>query len=152
MVPALAVEVVKTFEGCQRVATRTPIVTLEPYVCPAGYWTIGYGHVCAASQRRISMEQAEAFLAQDLETSLGWAARLSPNVFANTGRVSAIVDFIYNLGPGRYQTSTLRRRVNSNDWRGAATEARKWVYGGGRKLPGLVQRREVEAQLLLQGA
>lgn len=61
----------------------------------------------------------------------------------------AIVDF-FNLGAGRLQTSTLRRRVNQRDWPSAGLELRRWVYGGGKVLPGLVARREVEASLICQ--
>ena len=54
-----------------------------------------------------------------------------------------------SLGTGRLQTSTLRRYVNRRDWPNAAVELRRWVYGGGKVLPGLVVRREAEAKLLL---
>lgn len=64
------------------------------------------------------------------------------------GRLAAIVDFTFNLGAGRLQTSTLRRRVNQRDWIAAATELRRWIYGGGKVLPGLVTRREAEIRLL----
>jgi lysozyme len=63
-------------------------------------------------------------------------------------RLAAIVDFTFNLGAGRLQTSTLRRRINERDWAAAQTEIRRWVYGGGKVLPGLVARREAEAELL----
>ena len=66
------------------------------------------------------------------------------------GRLAAIVDFTFNLGGGRLQTSTLRRRVNQRDWAAAAMELRRWVYGGGRVLPGLVARREAEVPLILR--
>ena len=66
------------------------------------------------------------------------------------GRLAAIVDFTFNLGAGRLQTSTLRRRVNQRDWSGAAIELRRWVYGGGKVLPGLVARRRDEATLLMR--
>jgi lysozyme len=65
------------------------------------------------------------------------------------GRLAAIVDFTFNLGAGRLQTSTLRRRVNQRDWIAAATELRRWIYGGGKVLPGLVARRAAEATWLL---
>jgi lysozyme len=68
------------------------------------------------------------------------------------GRLAAIVDFTFNLGAGRLQTSTLRRRVSQRDWSGAATELRRWIYGGGKVLPGLVTRREAEIALLLRNA
>ena len=64
------------------------------------------------------------------------------------GRLAAIVDFTFNLGAGRLQTSTLRRRVNQRDWSSAVNELRRWVYGGGKVLPGLVARREAESALL----
>jgi lysozyme len=64
------------------------------------------------------------------------------------GRLAAIVDFTFNLGAGRLQTSTLRRRVNQRDWIAAGQELRRWVYGGGRVLPRLLARREAEAHLL----
>ncbi len=67
------------------------------------------------------------------------------------GRLPAIVDFTFNLGAGRLQTSTLRRRVNQRDWVAAEQELRRWVYGGGKVLPGLVARREVEARWLILG-
>ena len=64
------------------------------------------------------------------------------------GRLAAIVDFTFNLGAGRLQTSTLRRRVLQRDWPAAATELRRWIYGGGRVLPGLVARRQAEAAMM----
>ncbi len=64
------------------------------------------------------------------------------------GRLAAIVDFTFNLGAGRLQTSTLRRRINQRNWAAAAMDLRRWVYGGGRVLP-LVARRSLEAALIL---
>ena len=66
------------------------------------------------------------------------------------GRLAAIVDFTFNLGAGRLQTSTLRRRINQRDWFAAGQELRRWVYGGGRVLPGLVTRRDAEITLFLE--
>ena len=65
-------------------------------------------------------------------------------------RLAAIVDFTFNLGAGRLQTSTLRRRVNQRDWIAAGQELRRWVYGGGKVLPGLVKRRDEEVAWLLR--
>ena len=69
-------------------------------------------------------------------------------VTESEGRLAAIVDVTFNLGAGRLQTSTLRRRINQRDWAAAATELRRWVYGGGKVLPGLVARRAAECALL----
>jgi lysozyme len=55
---------------------------------------------------------------------------------------------MHNLGGGRLQTSTLRQRINQRDWAAAAKELRRWVYGGGRVLLGLVARRKAEVALL----
>lgn len=76
------------------------------------------------------------------------AARLTPQILAEPGVHAAIADFCFNLGSTRYKASTLRRRVAAGDWDGAREELMKWVWGGGRKLPGLVIRRAAEATLL----
>ena len=67
------------------------------------------------------------------------------------GRLAAILDFTFNLGAGRLQTSTLRRRVNQRDWDGAVRELRRRVYGGGKVLRGLVARRNIAALLVCSG-
>jgi len=64
-------------------------------------------------------------------------------------KLAAILDFTYNLGIGRLQTSTLRRRINQHDWPACAYELQRWVFCKGRKLAGLVKRRQAEALLIL---
>ena len=96
------------------------------------------------------MEEGEAYLAADMADALRATLRYCPVLAAESdGRLAAIVDFTFNLGAGRLQTSTLRRRVNLRDWSSAATELRRWVYGGGVVLPGLVIRREAEIAMLM---
>jgi lysozyme len=96
------------------------------------------------------MEEGEAYLATDMTDALQATLRYCPVLAAEPeGRLAAIVDFTFNLGAGRLQASTLRRRVNQRDWPGAAQELRRWVYGGGKVLPGLVFRRESESWLVL---
>lgn len=147
-VPAAAVELAKRFEGFHRVAKSDP-GRARPYLCPAGYWTIGYGHLCAPDHPPITMAEAEDYLASDLQGSLAATLRLCPVLATEPeGRLAAIVDFTFNLGAGRLQTSTLRRRINQRDWASAAEELRRWVYGGGKVLPGLTKRRAAEATLL----
>jgi len=86
---------------------------------------------------------------RDLQSALAATLRYCPVLATEPeGRLAAIVDFTFNLGAGRLQTSTLRRRVNQRDWPAAASELRRWVYGGGRVLPGLVARRQAEGALL----
>ena len=149
-VPQAAVELAKRFEGFCRVPKSDP-GRAYPYVCPAGFWTIGYGHLCDAKHLPITMEEGEAYLTADMEDALRATLRFCPVLATEPeGRLAAIVDFTFNLGAGRLQTSTLRRRINKTDWAGAALELRKWVHGGGRVLPGLVARRQAEIALLGQ--
>jgi lysozyme len=128
-------------------------ITAIPYICPAGFWTIGYGHFCDPKHPPITEAEAEAYLARDLQTALAATLRYCPVLATEPeSRIATIVDFTFNLGAGRLQTSTLRRRVNQRDWAAAATELRRWVYGGGKVLPGLVARRDEEVLLLLRAA
>lgn len=129
---------------------------LRPYICPAGYPTIGYGSRFYADGREVTMadlpitrEQAEAMLMRDLRMvyALG-VLRQCPRLALYPERFNAIVDFAYNLGVGRLQTSTLRRKINAEDWEGAKAELMRWVRGGGRVLPGLVKRRGAERVLM----
>ena len=99
------------------------------------------------------MAEGEAYLARDLMTALDATLRCCPVLATEPeGRLAAIVDFTFNLGAGRLQTSTLRRRLNQRDWPNAATELRRWIYGAGKVLPGLVTRREAEVASLLRNA
>jgi lysozyme len=148
-VPQAAIELAKRFEGFRRVPKYDP-ERAHPYLCPAGYWTIGYGRLCDGSHPPITEEEAAVYLAEDLRLALNATLRYCPVLGTEPdGRLAAIVDFTFNLGAGRLQMSTLRRRINQRDWQAAATELRRWVYGGGKVLPGLVKRRFDEAVLLV---
>lgn len=147
-VPKVAVDLAKRFEGFHRVPKSDPD-RAHPYICPAGFWTIGYGHLCDHTHPPISEAEGEAYLARDLVTALDATLRFCPVLATQPeGRLAAIVDFTFNLGAGRLQTSTLRRRVNQQDWIAVGQELRRWVYGGGKVLPGLVTRRSAEVVLL----
>lgn len=148
-VPQAAVELAKRFEGFHRVLKHDP-GRAHPYLCPAGYWTIGYGHLCGPEHPPIMESEAESYLARDLITALKATLQYCPVLAAEPeGRLAAIVDFTFNLGAGRLQSSTLRRRINQRDWLVAGKELRRWVYGGGKVMPGLVARRETEAVLIV---
>lgn len=148
-VPHAAVELAKRFEGFHRVPRNDPLRRAHPYICPAGFWTVGYGHLCKPDHQPITEAEAELYLAQDLMTALTATLRYCPVLATESeSRLAAIVDFTFNLGAGRLQTSTLRRRINQREWSCAAQELRRWVYGGGQILPGLVARRAGEIRLL----
>ena len=147
-IPEAAIALAKRFEGFHRVPKHDPH-RAYPYICPAGFWTIGYGHLCDPNHPPITESEAENYLAQDLQTALRATLRYCPVLATESeGRLAAIVDFTFNLGAGRLQTSTLRRRINQRDWSAAASELGRWVHGGGRVLPGLVVRRHAEVALL----
>jgi lysozyme len=150
-VPQVAIDLAKRFEGFHRVPKFDPERRAHPYICPAGYWTIGFGHLCNPKHPPITEDEAEAYLARDLITALNATLRYCPVLATEPeGRLAAIVDFTFNLGAGRLQTSTLRRRINQRDWASATQELSRWVYGGGKVLPGLMVRRGAELVLLLQ--
>jgi len=147
---AVATELVKQFEGFRA----------RPYLCPAGVPTIGYGSTHYADGSSVTLddppigrEAAQELAELELRARcLPAVLRLCPEAFRNPNLANALADFCYNLGTGRLQTSTLRRKVNSRDWTGAREQLRRWVRGGGRVLPGLVARREAEVALLPLGS
>lgn len=148
-IPPQAIDLAKRFEGFHRVPKNDP-VRAHPYICPAGFWTIGYGHLCDPNHPPITEDEAEAYLAHDLQSALAATLRYCPVLATEPEvRLAAILDFTFNLGAGRLQTSTLRHRVNQRDWPSAAKELGRWVYGAGKVLPGLVARREAEVLLLV---
>jgi lysozyme len=148
-VPRAATDLAKRFEGFHRVPKADPS-RAHPYGCPAGYWTIGYGHLCDPEHPPITEAEAECYLAADLLTALNATLRYCPVLATEPeGRLAAIVDFTFNLGAGRLQTSTLRRRINQQDWAASAQELGRWIDGGGKVLPGLIVRRRAEAALML---
>jgi lysozyme len=132
---------IKRFEGCR----------LMPYLCPAGVWTCGWGSTGSDvfPGQRWTQEYADFRMKKDAEYFARETLRLCPQL--RGARLCAIADFAYNLGVGRLDASTLRRRVNAGDLAGAAVELARWVRGGGRVLPGLVARRDAEAAILLLG-
>ena len=140
-IPQNAIELAMAFEGFYSKA----------YICPGGYATQGYGHlVKSLNVPPIDKTQGEAYLAEDLRDALYGTIRVCPVLITvPEPQLGAIVDFTFNLGVGRLQTSSLRRKINAGLWNDVPAELNKWVYGGGRKLPGLVKRRKAEALFFL---
>jgi lysozyme len=129
---------------------------LQPYICPAGYPTIGYGTVWKPDGSKVTMEHppisketAEAWLVHELRHNyMAGVLKASPGLLARPRALGAMTDFAYNLGVARYRASTLRKRVDDGDWEDAKAQLMLWTRGGGRVLPGLVRRRAAEAALL----
>lgn len=128
-----------------------------PYLCPAGVPSIGYGATYYPDGRAvkltdppISRDAGERMLLLMIRRTYQPAVlRLCPGL-ANESpeRLAAIIDFTFNLGAGRLQASSLRRRLNAGEWDQVPAELRKWVIGGGKVLRGLVLRREAEVALV----
>lgn len=126
---------IKEFEGLR----------LRAYKCPAGVWTIGYGHTQGVKKDdRITTLQADTLLREDLKRFELGVAELRPS--ATQCEFDALVDFAFNLGLNNLRTSTLLRKIRNNrpeaDIR---REFMRWVYSKGKVLPGLVKRRQWEA-------
>jgi len=141
----ISLPLIKHFEGCH----------LEPYLCPAKIPTIGFGATRYPNGKKVSMddppilmEQAQGILAFDLEKFAYGVLRLI-KVNLNINEHAALISFSYNLGLGNLQNSTLRSKLNRNERIAAANEFPKWCRAGGRKLKGLVLRREAEKELFL---
>jgi lysozyme len=128
----------------------------KPYLCPAGVPTIGYGSTYYGNGAKVALtdppisepEAAELLLHELHHTFLPGALRYCPILLTDEKKCNAVVDFCYNLGVGRLQTSTLKRKINAQDWDGAKEQLMLWTKGGGRVLPGLLKRRTAECQLL----
>ena len=142
----LAAELCRRYEGYRA----------KPYLCPANVATIGYGSTYYADKRKVMLEDppmdeptARELLMVELEhTYLPGVIRNCPGLITDVPKCNAIVDFCYNLGVGRLQTSTLKRKVNAGDWEGAKEQLMLWTKGGGKVLPGLLKRRTSECILL----
>ena len=147
----LAAELCRRFEGYRA----------KPYLCPANVATIGYGSTYYADGRKVTLEDAPMdeptaralLMTELLHTYAPGVIRQCPGLLVlaakgDIGKINAIVDFVYNLGVGRLQTSTLKRKINAQDWEGAKEQLMLWTKGGGKVLPGLVKRRVAECALL----
>ena len=112
-------------------------------------WTIGYGHTSNVHEgQACTREQAERWLKEDLKTTEAAVSVLNTARPLRQCEFDALVSFVYNLGRGNFMKSTLRMKVCANpDNPTIRDEFRKWVYAGGHVLPGLVTRREAEADL-----
>lgn len=144
------IDLIKRYEG---------LVT-HSYFCPAGYLTIGYGHVKGVKKGDVVTEaQAENLLKQDLklfESNLNYSIE-NDGIELNQNQFDACISFIFNLGFSAFIFSTLYKKLKQGDYEGASDEFLKWVYitktvNGERvkiRLKGLETRRNAERDLFL---
>ena len=142
---AIAASLCRQFEG----------LFLKPYFCPANVATIGFGSTRYEDGRRVTLAdppitkaRAEELLMWEIEHVCVPAVKRSCPNLKEPRKLAALLDFTFNLGSGNLHSSTLRKKVNAEDWDAAQIELAKRVRGGGRVLPGLVKRRTAEAALL----
>ncbi len=163
------IEHIKAFEGILDGDPST--VNLDPYICPAGYVTIGWGHVVLHDGKMlkgrqglaiakqlipngITMEEATDLLADDLIKFEDYVFQYI-DVELTQSQFDAIVALIFNIGPGNFATSTVRRQTNAGNFNAAAEAFMMWTKaknpntGALEVLSGLVRRRKAERAMFL---
>jgi len=140
----IAAEVIKEFEG----------YSSEPYLCPSGIATIGYGNTRYLNGERVTMDdpeidkkEAEKML---LET-VKFVEKEVKNIVEHklkSYQMAALISFTYNVGIGAFSNSTLLSWIDSNpNYNRIPEQFRRWNRGGGKVLKGLIRRREAEIEL-----
>lgn len=127
------ISLIKQFEGCR----------LTAYKCPAGVWTIGYGHTAGVTEgMKISQVQAELFLLDDLQKYAEKVNKYDSKYSWKQNEFDALVSFCYNVGS--------IDQLTANGTRSRQVIAEKMLLynkGGGKVLAGLVRRRKAECDL-----
>ena len=135
-------KLIQTFEGYRSVA----------YLCPAGKWTIGYGHTAGVKEGdTCTREQADIYLQEDLKTAED--AVNAQNLKLGQLQFDALVSFVYNVGQGNFKNSTLLKILKQDTTASSELEEewKKWKYSNKQVLKGLVRRRAAEWSLYKQG-
>lgn len=132
------IDLIKKFEGCH----------LTAYKCPAGVWTIGYGHTGGVKEgQKISQAQAEAYLRADLEKYEKKVEKYAGTYRWSQNEFDAMISFAYNLGS--------IDKLTANGTRSKAVIVEKMLLydkAGGKVLTGLTKRRQAEREMFLSGA
>ncbi|WP_080076671.1 lysozyme [Salmonella enterica] len=127
-------------------------VRYKPYRDVVGIWTVCYGYTGNDIMigKTYTESQCKALLNKDLNTV---ARQINPYIkvpIPETTR-GALYSFVYNVGTGNFRTSTLLRKINQGDIKGACDQLRRWTYAGGKQWKGLMTRREIEREVCLWG-
>lgn len=132
-----AYELIKQFEGLR----------LKAYLCPAGIWTIGYGHISGVSPNSfITIQEADEYLHRDVATIEMQLNKL--NLILRQCQWDAFVSFVFNVGIGNFKSSTLLAKIRTNpDDNSIMDEFLRWVYANGKVMKGLQKRRLAEMKL-----
>lgn len=144
----------KTSEAGLQIIKNSESCHLTAYLCPAGFWTIGWGSIRYADGGRvekgdvITQEQADTELASDVGDSERIITR-NVRVPLNQNQFDALVSFVYNIGAANFIASSLIRVLNAGNYAFAAEQFSRWTYANKVKLEGLVKRRAAERELFL---
>jgi lysozyme len=139
---ALAAPLIGAFEGLRLSAYRDPVGI--PTICFGETLNVQMGDTA-------TKEECEAMLTDRVEQFYAEMAACVPLDGVPVQTQAAFLSFTYNVGSGAFCKSTMARLIREGNLRAACEELPKWVYGGGKKLPGLVNRRTEERALCLQG-
>lgn len=132
-------DLIKSFEGCR----------LSAYKCPAGVWTIGYGHTSEVYEGMvISQAQADRLLVEDVQVYANAVDKYQSRFNFNQNEYDALVSFTYNCGVGSLNAVM----ACCNTKQEIAEECKLYNKGGGVVLAGLVRRREEEYKLFMSGS
>lgn len=141
------IELIKQFEG----------LSLVPYLCPANIPTIGWGNTFYENMKKVTMqdgpitrERADSLFNFLVTTNYVNVVNRLVIVDINQNQFDALVSFVYNLGSGNFEKSTLLKKVNQSDFISASLEFEKWNKANGKILKGLTKRRLAEKELFLK--
>lgn len=142
-------KLMKTSNQGKNLIKEAESLMLETYLCPAGVLTIGWGHTKGVKWgQRITRAMAEDLLVEDL----GPIERLLNGLRINfrQEQFDALASWIFNLGEGRFNSSTMLKRIKENAKDEEITDQLiRWTYSGNQQLPGLIKRRVAEANLFI---
>lgn len=144
-------KLIQAFESClKRLGNK-----FTTYYCPAGVLTIGWGHTNANGRKFKEGDvwtqgECDAALREDIAVAER-AVRRRVKVELTQFQFDALASFVMNCGEGNFAKSSLLRKVNAEDFDGAADEFAKWNRGGGKVLKGLTRRRAAESDLFRTG-
>ena len=122
---------------------------LNAYDDGVGVWTIGFGTTIYPNGIKVkkgdtcTTEQAKAYMAHDLK-EFESAVNSAVTIDLNENQFDALVSLVYNIGTGAFKKSTLLKKLNESDYKGAAAQFDVWNKGGGKVMQGLVNRRALE--------
>lgn len=142
------IDLVKEFEGLHTKKGNK----IVPYYCPAGVLTIGYGHTELVSPTMsITVEEAESLLKSDLEKWANTVKNYVGTYIKTQSQLDALTSLCFNCGQAPVtKGKSITRALEKGDYEAAADAFNLWVKGGGRVLPGLVERRKAERELFIK--